>query len=260
MQYLKKIFLVAVVFFLVLASPFFLWVYVNHVPPILMYHQVVEAERPTSEQISPALFEEHMALLRKFGYRAIRLEDLVDSLKKGIQISRKAVVITFDDGKESVYTKAFAILKKYNYPAIVFLPTELIGTPGYVSWPQVKEMMAHNITFGSHTKNHTYLPDLPEERQREEIVDSKKTLEKQLGVPIEYFSYPTGGFSETTKKLVEQAGYKAAVTTNRGYEMKHRDLFELKRVRLSSSDFNDLYIWVKFAGYSGVFKKGKKPY
>ena len=200
-----------------------------------------------------------MALLKKFGYRVIKLEDLVDSLKKGVEISRKAVVITFDDGKQSVYTHAFAILKKYNYPAIVFLPTELIGTPGYVTWPQVREMMAHNISFGSHTKNQVYLPDFSEDRQREEIAGSKKILEKQLGVPMEYFSYPTGGFSEATKRLVKQAGYKAAVTTNRGFEMKHQDLFELKRVRLSNSDSNDLYIWVKFAGYANVFKKGKKP-
>src|SRR6185503_6003144 len=140
MKLLGKIILGLFVLFLVLSSCFFLWVYVNHVTPILMYHQVLEAPDPRGEQVSPHLFDRQMRQLKKFNYRVIGLEDYVESYKKGVQISRKAVVITFDDGKEDIYTNAFPILKKYDYPAIVFLPAAKIGTPGYLNWHQVKEM------------------------------------------------------------------------------------------------------------------------
>jgi peptidoglycan/xylan/chitin deacetylase (PgdA/CDA1 family) len=260
MHLFKKALLVFIILFAILAGSFFYWVYLNHVAPILMYHQVVPSHQAEAAKVRPEIFEKHMRLLRELGYEVISLEALVESINEGQEISRKRVVITFDDGYEDNYTYAFPILKKYGYPAIIFIPTAMINTPGYLTWDQIKEMMAHQITFGSHSVNHEYLPILTEDQQRDEIHMSKKVLEETLGTAVDYFAYPIGGFEEVTKKLVKEAGYKAALTTNRGYDPKNHDVFELNRVRLSNSDQNDLYIWVKYAGYSNVFRTGKKSH
>lgn len=260
MKYLLRILLAIFILFLVLSSSFFLWAYLRHVPPILTFHQVVRSEGSSAEKIDPELFEKQMGLLKEFGYKVIRLEDLVDSLRKGIQISRKAVVITFDDGYENIYTHAYPILKRYGYPATVFIWVEKVGAPGFLTWRQMREMEENGISFGSHSLTHPYLPTAPEEKQREEIFSSKRILERRLDNPIKVFAYPVGGFNEKIKEMVKEAGYIAAVTTNRGYDPQNMDLYELNRVRISDSDSSELKLWVKYAGYSNIFEEGKKPY
>jgi len=244
---------------MVVASGFLLWISNQYVVPIMMYHNVNYTDEPKPNTVSPENFERQMSFLREHRYRVLSLDELVEKIKSGKKISRKSVVVTFDDGYDDNYSYAFDILRKYEIPATIFIPSDLIGTKGYLIWDQVKEMLKNGIHFGSHSRYHSYLPDIPSAGQKEEIEGSKRVLEEELGVEINYFAYPIGGFSEQIKQFVKDAGYKGACATNRGYDRMNKDLFELNRIRFGDNDDNDFVLWAKLSGYYNTFRKTKSP-
>ena len=237
---------------------FGIWVQDKYVVPVMMYHRVSLADESPMNTVSPKAFAEQMDFLKKNGYGVITLDDFVEGNKARKKFSHKTVVITFDDGYKDNFKNAFPILKKYHFPAAIFLISDFIGiNPNLLSWDQIKEMSQYDIiTFGSHTRRHVYLPEESEEDLNNEIVESKRIIEEHLGKPVYYFAYPSGGFSEHIKSLVAMAGYKAAFTTNRGHDRYNRDLYELSRIRFNDWD-SSIVLWAKLSGYYNLFRKLK---
>lgn len=228
---------------------------------ILMYHAVGENLPPTNTlNISEEAFGAQMDFLHRHGYRVISLMDLVGLLKSGMSILPKTVVITFDDGYENTYAKVFPVLKKYHFPATVFLISDFFGTKRaldghtfkFMSEAQAKEMAASGlITMGSHTKSHRYLPHIREAAVlREEIAGSKKALEAMLGRAVELFCYPIGGVTPRIQRYVREAGYGAAVTTlPRHHSFAHKDIFALKRIKMTEKARHPFILFVQLSGY-----------
>lgn len=261
MSKIKRFFLITFLLSALVGSGFLLWLSHQYVVPIIMYHHVVDgADANNLNVVSTDLFEQHMAYLKKHHFNVLSLDELVEGIQRGKEFSRKTVVITFDDANVDNYGEAFKILKQYKFPAIIFTPSDLVGTEGHLSWVQLKEMVAAGLDVGSHTRRHAYLPDLSERQQRDEIIESKRILEEQLGVDVDYFSYPIGGFSLPIQEIVREAGYKGACATNRGFDRKNKSVWELNRIRLSRKDTEDMVLWVKLSGYYNVFRKAKNPY
>lgn len=222
-----------------------------------MYHNVEYSKERQSNWVSPERFQQHLGFLRKNHFNVITLKEFVDAKRNGRSLPARTTVLTFDDGYENNYTNAFPLLKQYGYPATIFMVSDFIGKEGFLSLAQIQEMMQYGITFQGHSLTHVYLPDLALAQQRREVIDSKEILEKSLGVKIDYFAYPIGGYNDTIKGLVKEAGYTAAFTTNRGTD---RDIYELKRVRLSDGDSRSWDLWTKLLGYNYAFKSPKGPY
>lgn len=63
-------------------------------------------------------------------FRVIGLDDLANASGRKSGSTESWCVITFDDGWEDTYSRAFPGLKKYGLPAVVFLATDAIGTTG----------------------------------------------------------------------------------------------------------------------------------
>lgn len=236
------------------------WLSRQYVVPIMTYHHVEKTDRVEPNWVSPANFERHMEYLHHHGFHVMRFSELVEAIEQGKKPSRKSVVITFDDGNEDNYTQAFPILKKYNFPAIMFVSSDLVNKPGRVTWDQLREMMAYGIEIGSHTRHHVYLPDKPLGIQIDEIKGSQRVLWQELGAEIKYFAYPSGGFSTRVKAILRESGYLAACTTNRGRDRLNRDLYELNRVRFSDKDNREDIFWAKFSGYYNFFRERRKPH
>ncbi|MDP2830799.1 MAG: hypothetical protein Q8O02_00950, partial [Candidatus Omnitrophota bacterium] len=79
--------------------------------------------------------------------------------------------------------------------------------------------------------------------------------------PAVYFCYPIGGFNEIVKKLVKEASYKGACTTNRGADRFNRDVYELKRVKMTNFDMSKpFYFRLKLSGYYNLFRSRKDSY
>lgn len=133
--------------------------------------------------------------------------------------SDSGIVITFDDGEDSIYKNAFPILKEYNIKALVFLVVNYIGKENYwdislpgkrirhLSWDHIHEMKSQGIEFGSHTMNHKNLTFLSRTEIEYEIFESKRVLENELG-GCQSISYPFNRVNHTTVEIVSKAGYE----------------------------------------------------
>lgn len=88
--------------------------------PILMYHHFAD-EGTIGTTVSAELFENQIKALRDEGYTAISFDELCDYVFNGTSLPKRPIIITMDDGYESVYETAYPILKKYDMKATVFI-------------------------------------------------------------------------------------------------------------------------------------------
>jgi peptidoglycan/xylan/chitin deacetylase (PgdA/CDA1 family) len=169
-------------------------------------------------------FEAQMRYLRENGYRVISLDDLFEFLEFRRQIPARSVVITFDDGWRSVYDIAWPILKKYGYPATLFVYTDLIvGSRETLSWDQVVELSRNGFDIQGHSKTHRYLGRKERkeslrdyfEAVRKEIVESARIITKHTGREVKYLAYPYGDTNALVVAMTRHEGYRLAFTVER---------------------------------------------
>ena len=98
---------------------------------------------------------------------------------------------------------------------------------------QLKKLNAAGIEIGAHTVEHPILRVLEPAKQKQQIANSKETLELWLGHKITGFAYPNGkittDYDLTTKDIVEDIGFDYAVSTNWGVTTKSSDKYQLNR-------------------------------
>jgi len=101
-----------------------------------------------------------------------------------------------------------------------------------LTWEQTRHMQKHGVDFGGHTVNHPFVSRLRPEQGGWEISECKRRIEAELQVPVKHFAYPSGreqDVAEWNKKLVQQAGYEAAVSTKWGLNNPDTDRLEMRR-------------------------------
>ncbi|MFH1594355.1 MAG: polysaccharide deacetylase family protein [Candidatus Omnitrophota bacterium] len=185
-----------------------------YVPAILMYHSVGE-EGTALDGYGPKLnvrtktFAKQMKFLHESGYDVIPLSDLVERIKSGKRIPRKTVAITFDDGLKNNFYNAYPALRRYGFPATIFVVTDFIGTEKFLTRDDIITMQEDNVIVGSHTASHKWLPSLPEELVKRELGESKRSLEYITGREVKILSYPLGGFDERSKDTPKRPDIKA---------------------------------------------------
>ncbi len=254
---------------ILLVGSYFFWLYPKYSVSILTYHSFDYGKGLLS--VSPENFEKQMHYLKDKGFNVIPLDELVEGIKNKRKFPHNTIVITIDDGYVDNFTYAYPVLKKYGFPATIFLITNnLDSNPAFLTWDEVKEMSKHNISFGGHTKTHVYLPSVEKEDILwDEIAGCKKAIEEHVGIPVNYFCFPLGGFTEEAKRVVRRAGYKGACATNRGDDILNRhDVYELNRVSVRNTNpyfsFSNLFAPIRFraklSGYYNIFKKEKQGY
>lgn len=229
----------------ILSSPAIVWAQ-ETVILILTYHDFT-IEEGSSYDMNIVEFEKQMDYLVAHNYSVISLSELLKGLKGG-QLPPKPVVITIDDGFKSNYTLAYPVLKKYNFPATLFIYTNFIEkNNGSLTWEEIREMTKNNIEIGSHSLSHynllkyknnenyeTYLA-----RIRREIFLSKEILESKIGSKVKFFAYPYGVYSPIIKNLVIQAGYEGILNANNMNNTLTVDPFSLNRqIIFGQNSFN----------------------
>jgi peptidoglycan/xylan/chitin deacetylase (PgdA/CDA1 family) len=205
--------------------------------PILMYHYIRVNPDPKDEigfglSVNPDQFQAHMAFLAERGYKVVAMRDVNEYVGTGKLPSDKWVVLTFDDGYRDAYTEAWPVIKKLGFGATVFMITDLIDNPRYLSADQLKELNAAGVEIGSHSASHPELPQLSAAKLKHEVFDSRDTLVRLLGGPIASFCYPSGHNSAAVRQAVQAAGYASAVTVDPGLFKGKEDRFQIPRVRV----------------------------
>lgn len=254
----KKRLLISLVILIVGGGFFWLWLYSNYSPPIFMYHAFDKEKVGTYASVSPETFSKQMAFIRKRGYKVIPLRELCALLKGKKEIPHNLVVITADDGyKDNL--KAIEILDEFGYPAIIFLVVNKIGEEDYLNREDIRWFLENtNVSIGSHTLNHAYLPETDKQNLKTEIRNSKVDLEKMFSLSVDVIAYPVGGFDNRVLEEVENAGYLCACATNRGFS-SDLDIFALRRIKITERDLG-IRLWAKLSGFYNIFRKVKNPY
>ncbi|CAF0697301.1 hypothetical protein MPNT_210039 [Candidatus Methylacidithermus pantelleriae] len=197
--------------------------YAGETPVALMYHHLercpVTCGPARALFVSPKRFERQLAELQKARWSVLLPGDTPQS---------RSLLLTFDDGYQSVFTQAFPILERYRMRAIVFLVAGHLGNRNLwdarLGYPERRLMSKEEVlgwigaghAIGAHTISHPDLCQLSRKQAREEICGSKKALEDRFGVPVRYFAYPYGRWNPWVVELVAEAGFEGAFTVHPG--------------------------------------------
>ncbi len=194
--------------------------------PILVYHNFDPSKRG-SMTISTRKFESQMQWLKVNGYTIIPLMKLVDYLQgKLTALPPKSIVITADDGRESVYKYMLPIVRKYQIPVTLFIYPEVISHASYaLTWDQLKGLQKTGLFS---VEGHTYWhPNFKEEKRHlseeayqklvhVQLFNSKAILEKKLDTPITLLAWPFGIYDNYLENEAKKAGYAMAFSIHWG--------------------------------------------
>ena len=144
--------------------------------------------------------------------------------------------MSFDDGYIDNYTEVFPIIKEYNVKITIFMISNYVGCPEYMTEDMLKEMSASGlVSIQSHTATHPDLTTQSEESLRAEFQNSKQAIEAITGRKVTALCYPAGAynglvtsvasdyfdFAYTTESRISTAGYPALelprLRVNRGF-------------------------------------------
>ena len=142
---------------------------------VLAYHSVVDESAAENQKqyfpqtISAQTLIKHFNWLKENGYNVISWQQVIDAENGKGTLPDNAVLLSFDDGYETMYNVVFPLLKAYNYPAVFAPVTGWLDTPAdqkiayadkmldrsvFVTWAQVKEMEQSGLVeVASHTHN-----------------------------------------------------------------------------------------------------------
>jgi peptidoglycan/xylan/chitin deacetylase (PgdA/CDA1 family) len=218
---------------------------------VLMYHSI--GDNRAFFTVTEENFTRQLEFLKKHNYKVIFLSQLVERLIRREKLADKTVVLTFDDGYRDNFIKAWPLLKKNNFPATIFLPTDYIGRSlnnsqnvplPILSAGQIKEMADSGLVeFGSHTQTHPRLEEISDQDFMSEARLAKETIEKLTGKNCRLFAYPRGYFKEEFFGILKGLGYAAACSIKEGLITEQGNLFLLKR--------NFIYSQVGLAQFRG---------
>jgi peptidoglycan/xylan/chitin deacetylase (PgdA/CDA1 family) len=218
--------------------------------PVLLYHRIADPPLPDSigarYYISPVDFELQMQDLKDWGYSTIPISLLVEAITRGAPLPSRPVVISFDDGDETVYQNAYPIMQAQGFTGVMYLVGNYLGSQGYMDFGQIQEMTGNGWEIGSHSMTHPHLPAVYDQINYE-AGQSKGFLESEIGASVETFAYPYGEIDGFVVDKVGEYGYLAAVGLGTQYIHSLDTLYYLSRIEVRNgtdkSAFATLLPW-----------------
>lgn len=139
----------------------------------LAYHDVEDSDPDQAfVSVSTEHLVEQFAWLQENGYQPVTVDQILEANRGGKPLPDKALLLTFDDGYSSFYTRVFPLLRAYNWPAVLApvgawldtpldQPVDFGGKPAerdrFLTWKQVREVSRSGLVeIGAHTDNLHY--------------------------------------------------------------------------------------------------------
>lgn len=207
--------------------------------PILEYHMVRDDATGEAYDYSVPVeeFREQLDYLQAEGYQPITLLEYMKAKKGKFTLPEKPIILTFDDGYADNYTTLLPLLEERGWKAVVFMVTNDIGRPGYLTWDELRDMQGRGIEIGSHTANHQPLTGLEPQMRGDELKLSKLLMEWNGMQTIFSFSYPNGAYDEELPRLLQENEYLAAVTGDAGLNTFNTNPYLMQRINIPHPRF-----------------------
>lgn len=150
--------------------------------------------------------------------------------------SRKEIIAAIKDIKEKLRSVSneehLELLKQFQRVRLKDVPEDF----SISNWEQVKYLDPHILEIGSHSLTHPNLDRLDTEtKTQKEISLPKNLIEEELQRSVNHFSYPAGAFNNNIKSVVRKAGYTTGVSIIPGLNDYKTDIFELRRIGVTSN-------------------------
>ncbi len=206
--------------------------------PVVMYHQLTKSESRAGRYVlTVEQFEKDLRYLKENGYKTVTVRQLLDFSEGKYDIPERAVMLTFDDGCETLYAYALPLLEKYGFAAVGFAVGALADHYSEIDdhnlnysnldWDEIKELcngnvidiQSHSYDLHKNTGNRSGMKKKKSEtfEQYSEFLsaDALKMKEKMLeftGKAPVAIAYPFGSFSSESKDILKKCGIKMAFT------------------------------------------------
>lgn len=163
---------------------------------ILSYHEIANKSETldSTYAVTPSNFNAQIHWLMDNGYHFISINDILTYRKTRKPLPNKAVLITFDDGYQSVYANAYPILKKYKIPSVIALvgnwmrakdkvdfDGHMIDRNKFLSQAEIKKMVSSGLVeIASHSCcMHKGIPGNPQGNMQPALTTRQWLAEKR---------------------------------------------------------------------------------
>lgn len=219
---------------------------------IHMFEKRIVAIHSISDQnLSQNRLIHYIRTMRFLGYKFVSVDTILSDKHNG-----KLLALTVDDGYKSCIKNLIPVLEKYKIPALMFLPTQLLGLPenhdellknecyrneSIMSVEDVNLWVHKGFDIGFHTGKHI---DLYYHEDQEIEKDFREGMDifRKNGWETKYFAYPKGFLPKNRsffEKLMSKYGIKYAFTICWG-GVHADDCYYINRVCLGN---HEPFIW-----------------
>lgn len=178
----------------------------------IMYHDVVEEEAWDSSGFPGAAAASYKLTRKDFARHLdaiLQAAPRIHTLLAESWDPTPGVLLTFDDGGASSHEPIGEMLEARGWRGHFFIVTDRIGTTGFVSKEQIRDLRRRGHIIGSHSCSHpSRMSQLTAPRLRHEWMESKRILEDILGEPVLVASVPGGYYSKLVGVTADQAGIR----------------------------------------------------
>lgn len=214
---------------------------------IVAFHRVNDQLAEDSLTCGSAKFEAFCRFFRRYA-RVVPLSEQVAACREGKDMSG-TVSITFDDGYLDNFKVAAPILRGLQMPATFFIASGFIGSrvtapwdadlvqqPGWMSWDNVRSLVAQGFEIGAHTDTHIDMGSADAQTLRTELEVSKQKINQELGISVQLFAYPFGNrenISDRSRQLVRDLGFACCASCYGGVNALNTSPYHLKRIPIA---------------------------
>jgi peptidoglycan/xylan/chitin deacetylase (PgdA/CDA1 family) len=200
---------------------------------ILTYHRIVENAGAIREffDVSAAEFDSHLATVKRAWGASLYPQVLYRQPRVGPR-NRSGLLVTFDDGTADHYLSAAPILERHGLSGVFFVSTALLGTSGYLTVSQCRELTARGHAIESHSHDHVHLSSLSEEELCPQLTESRRRLKESGLGQCDLLAPPGGYFNDSVVQAAKNCGYLAVRSLEWGYN-RNLDPFRLQCITVN---------------------------
>ncbi|MEK9137986.1 MAG: polysaccharide deacetylase family protein, partial [Bacteroidota bacterium] len=206
----------------------------------LMYHDI-EAVGCPNEKLgtsayyyvtSAKTFRLHLEIIRSLHLDVLTLSGYWRAMKEGSINPNDTVILTFDDGHESIERVAMPIMNEFGYAGTTQVIAGFVGKPNKhtLDEQQLHRLCHAGWDIGGPGFYPVVLTELHDGKLEFELCETKRILEQALHKPIEMMSIPHGPYDRRVRSAIVNAGYQASLCSSPGINRTGTDRFSLRRM------------------------------